>query len=105
MVLRLYRILGRSDDIEVGRSVVECLMTVGTPQAAAILADLSERALSMETRRRCQRALRTLKFAGVSPVEVRKPYLGPVYSSIISAVDGVGSRMIWLARKTKRQGQ
>ncbi|MCA1596712.1 MAG: hypothetical protein LC772_09860 [Chloroflexi bacterium] len=103
--LHVHRILGRSDDPKVGRAVVESLLREPTGDSAGVLRSLSSESLSVETRERAGRALKALRFAGVSPPRVREKKPGRVYHALVSALDGVGSRMIWVARETERPDQ
>ena len=105
MVFRLYRILGRTDDARMGRCVVESLAVSASVQAADTLAGLAEDALCAETRERAARALRAMKFAGIRPRSKKPAPLGEIYNCLASAVDGVGSRMVWIARYRGKTGR
>lgn len=99
IIYRLYRLLGRSNDGALGAAVVDALKEKRNPAAAAALAAISEESLSVETRKRALRAVRAMQFAGIRAVPFRAFAIGPVYSSVVSTIDGAGSRMVWIARE------
>jgi hypothetical protein len=101
------------DDPRLLPGVVETLSTIATPEAAAILADITAKTDAKELQKAARRALYRLKTMGVDteslpPPEPRKSVLEvpklPIVAALASHIDAEGSRALYIARRRPFSG-
>ncbi|MGQ9632170.1 MAG: HEAT repeat domain-containing protein [bacterium] len=106
-VLPFLKITIRSEHLPVIEASAKALGRLEIPQSAAVLREALEewedklkacRTEDREFRRPIEDALRRLKFSGVD-VEGAAAYPAePIYKSVVTPIDGMGSQGIWVAR-------